>query len=59
MQGIIDWILAHQIVLAVFIVALLDLAFALAPKLEANGILHQIYLWVKKLSEAKPVEPQK
>jgi len=30
---------------APLVVAILDLVFALSPGLEANGILHQIFLW--------------
>lgn len=49
MQVVINWILAHSVILASLGVAVLDLLFALSPNLEANGILHAIYLQLKKL----------
>lgn len=48
-----QWIVAHQGVVAGFVVGALDLIFALVPSLEANGILHQVYLWVKSLVTPK------
>lgn len=50
MQLLIDWVLAHQVVLASFVVAVLDLAFALKPDWESSGILHWIWLQVKKIA---------
>jgi len=49
MADLITWITAHQGVVAAAAVGLLDLAFALFPKIEANGILHQLYLWAKSV----------
>lgn len=49
-----NWLLAHQYVLAGAVVAVLDLVFALVPSLEGNGVLHALYLWVKKLVGPKP-----
>lgn len=48
------WILSHGVVLAGLGVAVLDLVFALNPSLEANGILHQIYLWLLSLKPKSP-----
>lgn len=54
MQVIIDWILAHAVVLTILAVALLDFIFALVPSWESNGIVHFIYLWLKgRLPAAK------
>jgi hypothetical protein len=53
MQVVIDWILAHQVVLAGALVGLLDLLLAINPKLDANGIFHWVYLKLKDLSAKK------
>lgn len=53
MQPVLNWILAHQIILASAIVAVIDLAMALNPKLEGNGLLHQVYVWLKALIAPK------
>lgn len=53
MQDLIQWLLNHQGVLAGAGVALLDLAFALSSKLDSNGILHAVYLQLKKLVPPK------
>lgn len=42
-----DWIIAHAALVTGLVVALLDFAFAISPGLEANGILHAIYGWLK------------
>lgn len=49
MEALIAWLTAHSAVVAGAVVAVLDLVFALVPGLAANGILHQIYLWLKGL----------
>lgn len=49
MDAIIAWVIAHQVVLAVAAVGLLDLVFALVPSWQSNGILHFIYLQIKNL----------
>ena len=49
MSIIIAWVMAHQFILAGFVAAALDLVFALVPSWESNGVLHWIYLQVKKL----------
>lgn len=41
----------HLIVLGAALgVAVLDLVFALNPKVEANGLLHAVYLFAKKIA---------
>lgn len=58
MQALISWIMVHQAVVAGLVVGILDFVFAVAPNLQANGILHQIYLWVKSIgSSAPPAAP--
>lgn len=43
------WLQANwAMVVAPLVVAVLDLVFALSPSLAANGILHQVYVWLKK-----------
>lgn len=54
MQAVIDFLVAHQVVLASALVALVDLAIAVSPKLAGNGILHQIYLALKGLMSKPP-----
>jgi hypothetical protein len=49
MSQIVAFLVAHEAVLASLGVAVLDLLFALNPSLEANGVLHQVYLWIKGL----------
>jgi len=49
-----DWVLAHQLILGGFVSAALDLVFALVPSWESNGVLHWIYLQVKKLTSSAP-----
>lgn len=43
-----DFIISHSGLFMALIVAVLDLAFALNSKLESNGILHAIYVALKK-----------
>lgn len=49
MEAVIAWLVAHSAVMAGALVGVLDLVFALVPSLAANGILHQVYLWLKGL----------
>lgn len=49
MQAVIDFVLAHQLVLAAAVVGVLDLVFALNKDAEANGVLHYLYLLGKKV----------
>lgn len=53
MASVVQWVLSHQVVLAVALVGLMDLAMALNPKLDANGMFHQVYLWLKALLAPK------
>jgi hypothetical protein len=53
-MNIVNFILAHQVVEAGLIVAVLDFAFAMKSGLEANGILHAIYLFAKGKSSPAP-----
>lgn len=48
-----NWALGHLGVLSGLGVAILDLVFALSPNIDANGILHAVYLQLKKLNEPK------
>lgn len=50
MSQIISFIVAHEAILAALGVAVLDLVFALNSNLQANGVLHQVYLWLKGLT---------
>lgn len=54
MTDLVAWVSAHAAVLAGVGVAVLDLAFALSPKVDSNGLLHAIYLQLKKLTGGKP-----
>lgn len=48
MQVIIDFVLAHQVLLSSLVVAVLDLVFALNPNANApDGVLHAVYLFLK------------
>jgi hypothetical protein len=49
MQAVIDFVMSHQVVLAGVVVAIIDLAMALSPSLASNGILHSVYLFLKKI----------
>jgi len=43
----VAWLQANWVsVVAPLVVAILDLVFALSPSLAANGLLHQVFLWV-------------
>lgn len=53
MQDVINFIVAHQVVVVALVVGLLDFAFAVAPNLESNGVLHALYLWLKSLGAKK------
>ncbi len=55
MDVILQWIVAHQGVVAGLGVGIFDFVFAVSPKLESNGIIHAFYLWVKGLV-VKPKE---
>lgn len=48
----VAWIQAHSAVVTGAAVGLLDLAFALAPGLASNGILHAIYTFLKPAPKA-------
>lgn len=40
------WLQANWVsVVAPCVVAIIDLVYAISPNLQANGILHQIFLW--------------
>jgi hypothetical protein len=55
MQAVIDFIVAHQAVLAGLVIGILDLVFALNPNANApDGVLHMIYLLVSKLVTKTP-----
>lgn len=54
MQPIIDFIVHNQAVVAGVVVAFLDLVFAVSKNLQANGILHQVYLWLKAMKDKTP-----
>lgn len=43
MQAVIQFVLAHEVVLAALGIAVLDLAFALNPSLQSNGLLHWVW----------------
>lgn len=48
MADVIAFLQAHEAVLSTLAIAILDLAFALSPSLNSNGILHMIYLFASK-----------
>lgn len=52
--GIWDWIMAHQVIVGGFLAAVLDFVFALNPNAASNGVLHWIYLLVRKLAGLPP-----
>lgn len=56
MSDIIKFVVEHEAALASLGVAVLDLLFAVSPSLEGNGILHQVYLWIKAIV-SKPQPP--
>lgn len=50
MQGLIEFVVGHQAIVAAVVVGVLDLAFALVPSVASNGILHMAYLFLKKIA---------
>lgn len=46
-MAIVNWLVGHQGVVATVVVALIDLAIALSPSLQGNGILHQVWVLAK------------
>lgn len=57
MSDVVTFIVAHEAVLAGLGVAILDLIFALNSNLAANGILHQVFVWLQGMSA--PSAPSK
>ncbi len=53
MNQIIEFILAHQVILGMVIIAILDLLFAINKNLESNGALHAVYLFAKGIQKPK------
>lgn len=49
MSSVLAWVVAHEVVLASAVVAVLDLVFALNPNSSSNGILHWIYVQLQSL----------
>ena len=49
MSVIIAWIAAHEVLLAGAVVGILDLVFALVPSWQSNGLLHWVYVMLKKM----------
>ncbi len=49
MQSVIDFIMAHSVVMAGALVAILDFLFAIIPSIKGNGILDSIYKFLKNL----------
>lgn len=47
MQNVISFFMDHQAVIISLLVAILDFLIALNPSMEGNGILHQIYVYLK------------
>lgn len=45
-QNIINFVVAHEVVLAGVGVAVLDLVFALNPSSQSNGILHWVFVFL-------------
>lgn len=54
MSVIIDWVMSHQIVIVSAVIAVADLVFALVPSWQSNGLLHWVYMMLKKLIPSKP-----
>lgn len=46
-QSAVAWVTAHQAIIFMLIVAVLDFIFALNPKWESNGALHFLYVLAK------------
>lgn len=46
MSNIVDFVLAHEAVLAGLGVAVLDLVFALNPNASSNGVLHWVFVFL-------------
>lgn len=47
MSAIVAFIVAHQAIVAAAAVGIADLILAAIPSLQANGILHALYLFLK------------
>ena len=48
LMAAVAFVQAHQALFAGVAIALLDLGFALSDKINGNGVLHQLYLFLKK-----------
>ncbi len=46
-MAFIQWLMAHELVMAGLVVGVLDFVFAMLPGVESNGIVHWIYLTAK------------
>lgn len=52
--SVFDFIKAHVSQIALVVYGVLDLLILASPKLDANGLLHQLLLWAGKLSGQTP-----
>lgn len=49
--GFVGFLVKYGALIAAALVAIMDLLFALNPGVEANGIAHAAYLWLKGFSK--------
>lgn len=53
-NDVMVWIVGHQVVLGMLIVAILDFIFSINPEWKSNSILHMLYLFAQGRKETTP-----
>lgn len=53
MQGVIDFVMQHSVVMAGVFVAILDFIFAMKSEWKSNGILHSVYVFFANILKKK------
>lgn len=56
MQSVINFVLEHQIILAVVVTDLLNMIVAFFPKFQSNSIIHFIIQQLAAIIKKKPAE---
>lgn len=56
-QNLIQFIVANKAAVALLVYAILDIVILINPKLQANGVVHQVQLWAQALSGKGPQPP--
>ncbi len=53
-MNIVNWFLAHRVVLGGAVVAFIDFVWAVAPNLKSSGIIHAVYDFIKNRVSPAP-----